>query len=227
MKKVANWLVSILAVGCLLGGSVAAKGDESGETAPTKKTDKKIEDQKTQTIAVTAAKATDNDFRKGSTTTDAKTLPDARTLQDQIDKLQPSTTNASPATGEQINWQVISSGGGFGTSINFQLAGVMGQTAVGEGSSTNFGLNSGFLQDFGPGSCCIGTVGNADGDPDELVDVRDLVTMINALFITFEEFVCPEEANTDGDIDGLVDVRDLVALINSLFITFDPLPECP
>lgn len=77
------------------------------------------------------------------------------------------------------------------------------------------------------GTCCVGSTGNADGDQDDLVDVRDLVALINALFITFEPLDCPEEANADGDVEGLIDVRDLVALINALFITFEPLPACP
>lgn len=75
-------------------------------------------------------------------------------------------------------------------------------------------------------SCCRGATGNADNDPDDIVDIRDLVTLINSLFITFEPLECPYEGNTDGDPDGIIDVRDLVALINSLFITFDPLPAC-
>lgn len=79
---------------------------------------------------------------------------------------------------------------------------------------------------IGNACCCIALVGNADGDVDDIVDIRDLVELINALFITFGQFDCPAEANADGDIDGIVDVRDLVALINSLFITFEPLPAC-
>jgi hypothetical protein len=75
--------------------------------------------------------------------------------------LPADSTKAStvePATGEEINWQVISSGGTKGTSANFVLNGTEGQTAVGSGSSTNFGLSHGFWQEFGPtGACCVGS----------------------------------------------------------------------
>lgn len=42
-------------------------------------------------------------------------------------------TTASPANGFDIKWQVISSGGTSCSSTNYQLAGTVGQTAVGYG----------------------------------------------------------------------------------------------
>lgn len=74
--------------------------------------------------------------------------------------------------------------------------------------------------------CCLGERGNVDGDVDNLTDVRDLVALINSLFITFEPVSCPRAANADGDVDGIIDVRDLVAIINHLYIDFEPLPTC-
>ncbi len=78
----------------------------------------------------------------------------------------------------------------------------------------------------GCGSCCVGSVGNIDGDITDGVDVGDLTKLINNLFITFEAIACPAEANCDGDPLNSVDVGDLTALINNLFITFAPLPAC-
>jgi hypothetical protein len=73
-------------------------------------------------------------------------------LPTQVEAQEPS---AQPAAGDTIGWQVISSGGTKGTSANFVLNGTVGQTAVGYGSSTNYGLSHGFWQEFGlTGACC-------------------------------------------------------------------------
>ena len=84
-------------------------------------------------------------------------------------------------SGEEINWQVISSGGNKGTSANFQLNGTMGQTAVGLGSSTNFGINHGYWQDFGGGGIiCDCEPGNANGDV--LINIFDITYVISYLY---------------------------------------------
>jgi hypothetical protein len=50
-----------------------------------------------------------------------------------------------PATGEEVDWQVISGGGeNNGGSTNFGLADTVGQVATGAGSSSDFGLRHGF-----------------------------------------------------------------------------------
>jgi hypothetical protein len=66
-------------------------------------------------------------------------------------------------SGEEINWQVISSGGTRGTSINYMLTGTAGQMAAGPGSSTNYNLYAGFWQDFAGAIICDCEPGNCDG----------------------------------------------------------------
>jgi hypothetical protein len=66
-------------------------------------------------------------------------------------------------SGEEINWQVISSGGTKGTSANYILNGTAGQTAAGPGSSTNYNLSSGFWQVFEGAVVCDCEPGNCDG----------------------------------------------------------------
>ncbi len=72
--------------------------------------------------------------------------------------------------------------------------------------------------------CCVGTVGNVDCSEDDGVDIGDLTSLINNLFIDFAPLCCDGEANCDGV--GGIDIGDLTALINNLFITFAPLPDC-
>ena len=126
-------------------------------------------------------------------------------------------------TGEQINWWVIPYAVADASSLSFQVYGTMGQTGVGAGSSENFKINAGFVQEFlhpVPPTCCVGSTGNVDGDPTDFVDIGDLVALIDYLFISRTVPDCMEEANVDGRPDGIVDIGDLAALIDYLFISF-------
>jgi hypothetical protein len=112
-----------------------------------------------------------------------------------------------------------------GFSTNYRLGGATGQTAVGTGSSTNYGVDQGFWSCLESG-CCVGLAGNVDASPDEIVDIGDLTALIDYLFITFTVPECMEEANVDGRPDGIVDIGDLAALIDYLFISFTPPAAC-
>ena len=50
----------------------------------------------------------------------------------------------SVASGEQIDWQVFSGGGKWGTTSSYRLGSTMGQTATGGGVSATYGLHHGF-----------------------------------------------------------------------------------
>jgi hypothetical protein len=58
------------------------------------------------------------------------------------------------------------------------------------------------------------------------VDISDLTTLIDNLYITFTPLCCKEEANTDGSSDGFADISDLSALIDYLYISFTPPAAC-
>ena len=133
-------------------------------------------------------------------------------------------TTTSPYSGEQINWQVISSGGTSGSSTNFQLAGTIGQTAVGLGSSLNFQLNSGFWQTFGPQGCCFDIRGNIDNIPNPDVagvggiDIADLVYLVAYSFQGGPPPECIEEADVDGTGGAIpIDIADVVYLVAFMF----------
>jgi hypothetical protein len=138
---------------------------------------------------------------------------------------------AEPAQGEEINWQVISSGGTEGTSTNFVLKGTVGQTAVGYGSSTNYGLSHGYWQEFGPTTCCNhdGIRGDADGSGS--INVADPTYLTDYIFFGGDPPPCqdPDGTYPEGDADGSgsINVADPTYLTDYIFFGGpDPLP-CP
>jgi len=81
----------------------------------------------------------------------------------------------------------------------------------------------------GCGSCCLansidGNTGNVDADPGKGVDISDVGTLIDNLFISFTPLVCDASANIDGE--GGVDIGDIGALIDNLFINFTATKPC-
>ncbi|HUV64434.1 MAG TPA: SMP-30/gluconolactonase/LRE family protein [Sedimentisphaerales bacterium] len=77
-----------------------------------------------------------------------------------------------------------------------------------------------------PTTCCVGTTGNVDYDPEDIADIGDLTSLIAYLFISYEEPTCLAEANIDGDDLGVIDIGDLTTLIDYLFISNTPPAEC-
>ncbi|MBD3402845.1 hypothetical protein GF420_08110 [candidate division GN15 bacterium] len=126
----------------------------------------------------------------------------------------------APQVGEEINWWVIGSGGGSAASTSFQLSGTVGQAAVGQASSTSYGINQGFWQDFGSGGsgCCVGTTGNVNDDPGGNVDLPDVIYLVNALFLGGPAPPCPAAANVNGDAGCNIDLPDVIYLVNALFL---------
>ncbi len=125
--------------------------------------------------------------------------------------------------GEQLKWQVISGGGGKGTSGSYVLSGTLGQTATGPGSSTNYKLRQGFWQNFGSGSCCVGVTGNVNAIG--IVDLADLSALVSYLTGGGYSLSCVPEANVNGL--GIVDLADLSALVSFLTSGGYVLPSCP
>ncbi|UCC43930.1 MAG: SMP-30/gluconolactonase/LRE family protein [Candidatus Zixiibacteriota bacterium] len=80
------------------------------------------------------------------------------------------------------------------------------------------------LDGRGDACCCIGLTGNVDYDPGDNIDIGDLTTLIDYLFISYEEPVCSAEANINGQ--GEIDIGDLTALVDFLFISYTPPVAC-
>lgn len=73
-------------------------------------------------------------------------------------------------------------------------------------------------------ACCVGSTGNIDCDPSDGIDISDLSTLIDYLYITFTPLCCPNEGNTDGQPG--IDISDLSALIDYLYVSFTLPAQC-
>ena len=135
-------------------------------------------------------------------------------------------------TGEQINWQVIASGGGPGISPNYRLHGTIGQTAVGLSGSANYNLNSGFWQSFGSAGCCLdprrGDINYTGAYPAE-IDISDLVYLVDYMFVGGAEPICLDETDVNGlgDAPYTVNIADLVYLVDFMFAGGPEPIACP
>lgn len=76
-------------------------------------------------------------------------------------------------------------------------------------------------------SCCQGIRGNADGDPEDQVNIQDLTYLVAYLFSGGPLPPCPEEANVDGDNAEAINVQDLTYLVAYLFSSGPQPPPCP
>lgn len=119
-------------------------------------------------------------------------------------------TSSGSSAGEQVKWHVISGGGTEGTSAVYRLVGTAGQSAVGMGSSLDYGITHGFWQEFGGESYVYGDA-NGDGS----VDIDDVVFLINYIFA---DGPAPEPAESaDVNCSGDIDIDDVVYLIAYIF----------
>jgi hypothetical protein len=129
-----------------------------------------------------------------------------------------SPDGRSPAAGEGINWQVLSSGGTDGGSTSYNLSGTAGQTATGSGSSASYGLSHGFWQVFATSEVQC-EPGDADYSGD--VDIDDVVYEITYIFAGGPP-PAPELCCGDADGSGDVDIDDVVYLITYIFAGGSP-----
>jgi hypothetical protein len=117
---------------------------------------------------------------------------------------QPSaqSPSAEPVAGEQINWQVISSGGHVrDASDSYRLGGTVGQTAVGTGNT--------------PPTCCNTDGIRGDCDMNGSLNVADVTCLVGPLKnIIPPPFLCEEEADINGS--GTINVVDVTYLVSYL-----------
>ncbi|MCP4685583.1 MAG: hypothetical protein GY867_09050 [bacterium] len=72
--------------------------------------------------------------------------------------------------------------------------------------------------------CCVGFTGNVDCDVLDIVDISDIQTLIDHLFLSLAPLCCVGEADLDNT--GVLDITDLSIIIDNQFLTLSPLPPC-
>ena len=128
---------------------------------------------------------------------------------------------------EEIKWQVTPSGGTVSSSADYFLRGTVGQTAGGRISAEGVGVSQGFWQDFGTSGCCLGALrGNVNYDPQDEVDISDVIFLVDFMFGGGEAPPCFEEADVDADFVVELNIADLVYLVDYMFLSGSALPEC-
>ena len=74
--------------------------------------------------------------------------------------------------------------------------------------------------------CCIGIRGNIDSDPEETIDISDLVYLVDFMFTGGPAPACHEEADVNGDGGETIDIGDLVYLVAYMFTQGPEPPAC-
>lgn len=80
--------------------------------------------------------------------------------------------------------------------------------------------------------CCVGRVGDVNGNGSDEPTVSDIGTLVDFMFISGASLPCLEEADTNGSGGGTptgddISVADIGVLVDYLFITGSPLLPCP
>ena len=121
-------------------------------------------------------------------------------------------------SGEEINWQVVSAGGG--TSTDFILNGTAGQTATGNEGTTSFILFSGYWQENYREPCCDKP---GDASNNMLVNILDVTFLIGYLYRGGPAPPCMPEGDANGD--GRINILDINRIIGYLYMMGGP-PVC-
>ena len=74
-------------------------------------------------------------------------------------------------------------------------------------------------------TCCVGIRGNIDSDPEEQINIGDLVYLVNYMFGGGPPPACTDEANVNGLAE--LDIADLVYLVNYMFNGGPEPVSCP
>ncbi|MFH1893624.1 MAG: hypothetical protein ABIK83_13190 [Candidatus Zixiibacteriota bacterium] len=144
-----------------------------------------------------------------------------------LDSLQQHAEDKSPASGEEIDWKCLSSGGTQSSDGSFVINGTLGQLAVGTSSDGTSDTRHGYWQNFAYKWEC-GDV-NMSGD----IDIDDIIYLIAYVFLGGPPPV-PLEIGDTNCIDN-IDIDDVMFLVNYVFLggplpcdpNGDDVPDCP
>ncbi|MCP4684408.1 MAG: hypothetical protein GY867_03070 [bacterium] len=136
------------------------------------------------------------------------------------------------------NWDQASSlqgvprPGAAGANQAFLVAGLVSGTTYFFGLRTiderdNWSGISNIAMTTAPDDRCQGSVGNVNCGSDGIIDISDVATIVDHLFLSLRPLCCPGEADISLDGGNVVDISDISALIYYLFIGATETPACP
>jgi len=76
-------------------------------------------------------------------------------------------------------------------------------------------------------NCCQGERGNIDQDPQNNIDISDIIYLVDYMFGSGPAPTCTTAANVDGSADGGVDISDLIYLVDYMFGSGPAPGNCP
>lgn len=77
-------------------------------------------------------------------------------------------------------------------------------------------------------NCCLdGYTGNTNCDEHGIRNLRDVLRLIDYLYISHNPLCCEEEGNVDGDVEREINLTDVLRLIDAIYITRLPTAPCP
>ncbi len=141
-------------------------------------------------------------------------------------------------SGVVMSWQVMAVSVSNASSANYGISLTGGETAIGIGSSENYGISGGFWTVSGETGCCQSR-GDINHDGQEQPDIADLIYMVTYMFQEGPEPPCDEprspecpehyfaETDVNGDGSCSPDIADLIYLVTYMFQEGPPLVPCP
>jgi hypothetical protein len=134
------------------------------------------------------------------------------------------------SAGEEVKWQVLSSGGGAMTLSGYRINGTLGQTAVGVTVMAEHSIHQGFWQSFEE-DCCGrytgGYTGNTNCDTEGKRSLADITILIDHLYLSQDPLCCRANGNVNGSLDGEITLNDIMRLIDHIYISAEETAPCP
>ncbi len=112
---------------------------------------------------------------------------------------------------------------GQDAEIDFSGYAIFQPLFIGDRATYAPGLSSGLLHYH---NCCVGIRGNVNDDPEQQIDISDLIYLVNYMFQEGPDPECMAEANINGDIFGEIEISDLIHLVNYMFQEGPPPQIC-
>ena len=136
------------------------------------------------------------------------------------------TQPADSKAGEEVNWQVLASGGGIQTVGSLMLGSTIGQSFAGRSTVGSNILQSGFWQNWSSGQYCCVIRGDVNHDGASVIDISDLTYMVAYMFVGGPDPVCLMELDVTGS--GLPpDISDIVYIVAYMFAAGPAPVPCP